>query len=52
MNEPNLGWGLPPGVTDRDIDGPDERDDDGLTASERAEDDRGEMRGDAEDRGQ
>lgn len=35
IREPNLGWGLPPGVSDRDIDGQEERGEDGLTERER-----------------
>jgi hypothetical protein len=48
MNEPNFGWGLPPGVSDRDIDGPEERDDDGLTYRERCEEEKGEAKADCE----
>ena len=34
MSDPALGWGLPPGVSDRDIDGPAPRDEHGCTERE------------------
>ena len=43
---------LPPGTTDRDIDGPEPRDDNDMTQRDRDEEAKGEARGDQEDRGQ
>ena len=48
LHEPNLGWGLPPGVTDRDIDGPEERDEYDRTKTQRDAEENEEHKGDME----
>lgn len=48
MSDPNLGWELPPGCTNRDIDGPEETDGDGLTQRQRDAEAAAEDKADAE----
>lgn len=48
MSDPNLGWALPPGMRESEVDGPEATDEDGITLRQRQRESALEDRADAE----